>query len=328
VTERRAIPGLVACAIGVACCLLALATGEAWLIAPAAASAVVAAVGIFGLTAGVRSAREHASVSKDIAQMAKAERDQMAARAARFEAEAVEARRAGATIGPGAMSAAPLSGTDAATVVRDEPAASDLIWPATAGGHSHMAPAGADGPPRPEPRPPDDALDLDKPGEPEEADEPLTMIDPVTGVYNERFFMATLDKRVSAARRGLRPLAVGIIDVVHRDEVNGHRQGDPKVIAACLLHTLRDADTTCRLDDGRFGIVLEDTPENGAVWTIERARRRVVDSLDDVTMWAGLACYPAHAFAAEDLLGQAQRALTAAHEWKQDRIEVAGLPED
>jgi diguanylate cyclase (GGDEF)-like protein len=314
VIERRAIPGLVACAIGVACSLLALVTGVGWLIAPAAVCGVIAAVNIFGLTAGVRTAREHASVAAASVEQAEAERDQMAARAARFEAEAVEARQAGQIIGSASSAAPnpapvpPITPAPPSTPPADDPAQ-----------RAHPA----SGPHRPE-----DALDLDKASEGDAAAVAPTMIDPVTGVYNERFFMATLDKRVSAARRGLRPLAVGIIDVVHRDEVNGHRQGDPNVIAACLLHTLRDADTTCRLDDGRFGIVLEDTPENGAVWTIERARRRVVDSLVDVTMWAGLACYPAHAFAAEDLLAQAQRALTAAHEWKQDRIEVAGLPED
>ena len=38
--------------------------------------------------------------------------------------------------------------------------------------------------------------------------------------------------------------------------------------------TVREADIACRLDGDRcFGMVLEDTPENGAVWTVERFRR-------------------------------------------------------
>ncbi len=40
-------------------------------------------------------------------------------------------------------------------------------------------------------------------------------------------------------------------------------------------------------------------------------------------MWAGVACYPAHAFSTDELLDQASPALDAAREWKQDRIEVA-----
>ena len=84
-----------------------------------------------------------------------------------------------------------------------------------------------------------------------------------------------------------------------------------------------DADTACRLTDGTFAIILEDTPENGAVWTVERVRRNLVSRFGNHTMWAGVACYPAHAFSTDELLDQARQALTSAKEWKQDRIEVA-----
>ena len=48
-------------------------------------------------------------------------------------------------------------------------------------------------------------------------------------------------------------------------------------------------------------MLLEDTPENGAVWTVERLRRRMADQHPDLTMWAGVACYPAHAFDAGEI---------------------------
>jgi hypothetical protein len=41
------------------------------------------------------------------------------------------------------------------------------------------------------------------------------------------------------------------------------------------------------------------------------------------TLWAGIACYPAHAFDAWELFDRAGQALDAAQEWHQDRIEVA-----
>jgi GGDEF domain-containing protein len=87
--------------------------------------------------------------------------------------------------------------------------------------------------------------------------------------------------------------------------------------------TLRDADTACRLDDGKFALILEDTPENGAVWTVERIRRSLAGQQDRHTLWAGIACYPAHAFDAWELFDRARQALEAAREWQQDRIEVA-----
>jgi GGDEF domain-containing protein len=97
-------------------------------------------------------------------------------------------------------------------------------------------------------------------------------------------------------------------------------------VAESISATIRDADTACRMADGRFGLVLEDTPENGAIWTVERVRRRLVLENDGLTLWAGVACYPAHAFTPDTVLDQAERALEAAREWRQDRIEVALAP--
>ena len=48
--------------------------------------------------------------------------------------------------------------------------------------------------------------------------------------------------------------------------------------------------------------ILEDAPENGAVWTVERTRRNLVSRSGPHTMWAGVACYPAHAFSGETIL--------------------------
>jgi GGDEF domain-containing protein len=93
-----------------------------------------------------------------------------------------------------------------------------------------------------------------------------------------------------------------------------------------LLDTLRESDTACRLDDGTFALILEDTPENGAVWTVERVRRLLADDGADIVIWAGVASYPAHALEAPALLVLAEKALAGAREWPQSRIEVA-LPE-
>jgi diguanylate cyclase (GGDEF)-like protein len=154
------------------------------------------------------------------------------------------------------------------------------------------------------------------------------MTDPMTGLFNEEFFLVTLESRISSARRHLRPVAVALLEVAE-----GVRAGDPTpvspaVVADGLRLTLREADTACRLPDGRFALVLEDTPENGAVWTVERVRRTLASDNPGQTMWAGVACYPAHAFDAEEVLDRAVLALEAAKEWRQDRIEVATVSDD
>jgi diguanylate cyclase (GGDEF)-like protein len=128
---------------------------------------------------------------------------------------------------------------------------------------------------------------------------------------------------VSAARRHLRPVAVVLLEVAEGVRAGLAHPADAGVVAAGILATLREADTACRLTGDRYGLVLEDTPENGAVWTAERVRRTLAASSEDWTLWAGVACYPAHAFDADELLRRAADALDAAKEWRQDRIEVA-----
>jgi GGDEF domain-containing protein len=159
----------------------------------------------------------------------------------------------------------------------------------------------------------------------EELDDEVStnLTDGATGLFNEQFFRVTLDTRVSAARRHLRPVAVVLVQVSHGVREGAESPVDPDFVAEGVRATLRDADTACRLDDGRFALILEDTPENGAVWTVERVRRALALERPGQTLWAGIACYPAHAFDAWDLFDRAARALEAAREWHQDRIEVA-----
>lgn len=152
------------------------------------------------------------------------------------------------------------------------------------------------------------------------------LADPQTGLFSEGYFRVALDARISAARRHLRPVAVVILDVVQGLEAGSPTPSNPKLVAESIAVTVRDADTACRMDDGRFALVLEDTPENGAIWTVERVRRRLAESAPGQTLWAGVACYPAHAFDSDEILAQTEQALAAAREWRQDRIEVAVAP--
>jgi len=148
------------------------------------------------------------------------------------------------------------------------------------------------------------------------------LADPATGLLGERYFVITLEARVAAARRHLRPLALILLEAVH-DPTGSAPAIDATIAADVVRETLRDADTLCRLHNGRYAILLEDTPENGAIWTVERIRRRLGEQLDDVTVWAGIACYPANGFDGPEVLDRAREALDQAREWRQDRTEVA-----
>ena len=149
------------------------------------------------------------------------------------------------------------------------------------------------------------------------------LTDTATGLFSEGYFTVALEARIAAARRNLKPVAVVVMEVIAG--LNGElpHPADPGRVASCIRATIREADTACRLMDGGYALVLEDTAENGAIWTVERVRRSLAADDPDLTMWAGVACYPAHGFTTDEILDRADLALDMAREWRQDRIEVA-----
>lgn len=150
-----------------------------------------------------------------------------------------------------------------------------------------------------------------------------TLVDRETGLFTETFFHVALESRIAAARRHLRPIAVVLLDVVEGLGAGKPSPAEVGVVSTTIRTTLREADTACRLRNGYYALLLEDTPENGAIWTVERLRRQLAEVRPGLTVWAGLACYPAHAFSPAEILEAAERALVSAREWRQDRIEVA-----
>ena len=149
------------------------------------------------------------------------------------------------------------------------------------------------------------------------------LTDPDTGLLNQEYFVVALESRIAAARRHLRPVAGGVIQVVDRREGDKRPNAEPVLAAEALRATLREADTLTHLRGGRFGVVLEDTTESGAISTMERLRLHLAENHPSLILWVGDACYPAHALTAGELIDRADTALMAARNWHQSRIEVA-----
>ena len=62
---------------------------------------------------------------------------------------------------------------------------------------------------------------------------------------------------------------------------------------------------------------------SGAISTMERLRLHLAEDHPSLTLWVGVACYPAHALTAGELTDRAGTALIAARDWHQSRIKVA-----
>ena len=69
--------------------------------------------------------------------------------------------------------------------------------------------------------------------------------------------------------------------------------------------------------------MLEDPPEDGAVWAVERLRRSLGSKTGSRVVRAGVACYPGLGLTPTEILHSANGAFATAREWPQDRIEVA-----
>lgn len=152
--------------------------------------------------------------------------------------------------------------------------------------------------------------------------EPLR--DPDTGLYNQQFFTASVSSRLASAKRALRPMSVALVTIggpeprqVAGDSATGRE------IAYGLLRTLRESDLACRLPDGRFGLLLDETSAEGAVLTLDRFRALLDETGSDHHLWAGVATYPSHALDATSLVMAAEAALRDAMAWRQSRIELA-----
>ncbi len=151
------------------------------------------------------------------------------------------------------------------------------------------------------------------------------LTDGASGLLSEGYFTVALDARISTARRNLKPVAVVLMEVIAGLDTSLPTPADPARVARSINETIRESDTACRLLDGGYALVLEDTTENGAIWTAERIRRAMEAEIDGITLWAGVACYPAHGLSTEEVLDRADLALDMAREWRQDRIEIATL---
>jgi len=144
-----------------------------------------------------------------------------------------------------------------------------------------------------------------------------------SGLLEEHFVPTTLRGRLAVARRSLRPLSVVCLEVL---ETEGGATTVPVAedeVARVLRRTLREADVAGRGGRGAYTCILEDTGEDGAVWTAERLRRNLCEGGRARRFRAGVAAYPAHGLEAEELEAKAQAALAAARDWTTDRIEVA-----
>ena len=144
--------------------------------------------------------------------------------------------------------------------------------------------------------------------------------DSPTGLLDGHYFEAALPQRFSLAKRRLQPISLVLVGL---DSTGGDPSPAFDSLVAALKSTVRQSDTVCRIGADRLGLILEDATEYGAVFAVERARNMLRDLGEEHEMVIGVASYPSHALELDELVSQAEAALTRAREHPRSRFSVA-----
>ena len=161
--------------------------------------------------------------------------------------------------------------------------------------------------------------------------------DPLTGLFNRRYLMETLNREVLRCQRDGHPLAVALIDVDHFKAVNdalGHEAGDRILVAVggYLLSQVRQDDAACRYGGEEFVVVLPNTTLDVAMRRAEEwrlAMRQIPPVGDDrpITISVGVAAAPVHGRSGEAVVRAADEAMYEAKALGRDRVVAATPPE-
>ena len=159
--------------------------------------------------------------------------------------------------------------------------------------------------------------------------------DGLTGLYNRRFFEATLALEAEQAARSGRDLGLLVLDIDHFKRINdahGHQAGDRvlRELAARLVASSRGGDVIARYGGEEFVVLLRHTSVEAVPETAERLRRAVGDIPmvlgDDLwlatTISVGGATWPVHAHSADELVRVADQALYAAKRLGRNRVQI------
>lgn len=127
--------------------------------------------------------------------------------------------------------------------------------------------------------------------------------DPLTGLYNRRFFDDYFEKELNRSLRYTHKLALVIFDLHRFKDVNdrfGHPQGDAllQMAAATLRKSLRTSDYAFRIGGDEFALLLPQSDTEQAAILSRRLRTAYAESIEPLNLGIplaldyGLAVYP------------------------------------
>lgn len=164
-----------------------------------------------------------------------------------------------------------------------------------------------------------------------------SLTDALTGLYNYGYFMDCLDREICRVARYGGAVTLVMFDIDHFKLFNdrfGHQAGNEalKAMGQVLRKEKRESDIVARFGGEEFVLMLPDGDDAG-IETAGRIRRAISQlnipvgggAAAQVTVSAGVACYPHSAASKEELLDRVDQLLYASKEKGRDRVSVAAV---
>ena len=156
--------------------------------------------------------------------------------------------------------------------------------------------------------------------------------DPLTGIYNRRYFEDNIVKEAERALRLKQPFSLIAMDLDYLKKINdtyGHQYGDLaiKTIANVLKKEARSIDIPARIGGEEFDLLLAGVDSKGACIAAERIRKsiesQVLDTIGGVTASIGVATFLEHSDRIDELIELADQAMYKAKLNGRNRVEIA-----
>lgn len=160
--------------------------------------------------------------------------------------------------------------------------------------------------------------------------------DPMTDLFNRRYFQDTIARETARCRRLSAPMSLVLLDIDHFKSINdryGHATGDDVIrrLGALLGESVRQEDVACRIGGEEFALLMPAMPRDVALQRAEALRAGFAALCFDTedgpmtcTLSAGVATFPADADTPDALMREADRALYAAKRAGRNAVMTCG----
>ena len=167
----------------------------------------------------------------------------------------------------------------------------------------------------------------------------LSVIDGLTGFFNQRYFRKRLPEELELARRYAHVLSLAVADIddfKHYNDRNGHLAGDAALrqVAAIFRKNLRKTDVAFRYGGEEFTVILPATSKEGALIILDKIRREIEEypfrdgqfqPKGRMTISFGIATYPVDTKKPKELIEFADRAMYQAKKAGKNMITIHGM---